>query len=372
MTENKTRDIETCLRERVVPPEGSRHGLIIGIEQYRDSRLNLHCAAADAKAIFDLMTDADCGMFPKDNVRLLLNEEATRGGIWRAMSALRRSAGAEDTVWIYYAGHAAPEGSNLYWVTHDADIDDLYGTGLGNDQISKVLADIPAKRMLVLLDCCYAAATAAQKNPARAVLTADELFSCYKGHGRITLASSDGKEKSVELGDVGHGAFTYFLEQGLRGEADADGDGIVTADELWRYLRAKVTDASQKAGNAQTPVLLGEMRHDFPLSLNPLEFGRRRKISDAIRAIVGVAADQLTTEEGRGCLDLLRRNARNQAEKDLMVELPSLLEDRLRITTLRRLIATVRETASVAPSAAAIDSAPHEQRAEKKYLPSLQ
>jgi len=354
VSHNTTRDITAFLRQRVVPPGGSRHGLVVGIEQYRDARLNLRCAGADAKAIFDLMTDPDCGMFPKDNVRLLLNEQATREAIWRALSALRRSAGENDTVWVYYAGHAAPEESNIYWVTHDADVDDLYGTGLSNDQISKVLADIRAKRLLVLLDCCHAAATAAQKNPTRSVLTADEVFSCYKGHGRITLASSDGQEKSVELGDVGHGAFTYFLEQGLRGKADADGDGVVTADELWRYLRAKVVDASQKAGNAQTPVLIGEMRHDFALSLNPLEFGRRQHIAEAIRNLVGVGSDQLTTEEGRTCLELLRRDAHNEAERDLMAEFASLLEGRLRISTLRRLIDDVRETAPSAETASTV------------------
>lgn len=103
MSENKTRDIAAYLRERVVPASGSRHGLVIGIEQYRDARLNLRCAAADARAIYDLMTDPDCGMFPKKNVRLLLDGEATREGIWRALSALRRNAGEHDTVWIYWA-----------------------------------------------------------------------------------------------------------------------------------------------------------------------------------------------------------------------------------------------------------------------------
>jgi hypothetical protein len=338
----KTRDIVALLRERVVPPGGGRHGLVIGIEQYRDERLNLRCATADAKVIFDLMIDPDCGMFPKDNVRLLLNEEATREGVWRALSSLRRSAGENDTVWVYYAGHAAPEESNLYWVTHDADVDDLYGTGLSNDQISKVLNDIRSKRLVVLLDCCHAAATATQKNPTRAVLTAEEVFACYKGHGRITLSSSDGKEKSVELGDVGHGAFTYFLEKGLRGEADADGDGVVTADELWKYLRAKVVDASQRVGNAQTPVLIGEMRHDFALSLNPISVGRKRKLVDLVTSLIGLGADRLSTEEAEVCVEIIKRPPRTPQEESLVQELHKSLGREPNISLLKVLIESVK------------------------------
>lgn len=343
MSGESTRDIAALLRERVIPRGGNRYGLVIGIEEYKDSRLNLRCAAADAKAIFDLMIDSDCGMFPKDNVRLLLNEYATRESIWRALSALRRDAGENDTVWIYYAGHAAPEDSLIYWVTHDADVDDLYGTGLSNHQLSRVMNDMRARRLLVLLDCCHAAAMAAQKNKSRALLSADETFAGYKGHGRITLSASDGKEKSVELGDIGHGAFTYFLEKGLRGEADADGDGVVTADELWHFLRSKVVDSSRKAGNTQTPVLLGEMQHDFALSLNPLEFGRRQKIGDTIRRMVGMGKSQLTTTEGHVCLELLRRAPRNEAERDLMAEFSALLEGSIRLNTFRRLIEDVRD-----------------------------
>src|SRR6185436_10072009 len=105
------RDIQAVLREQVVPAGASRHGLVVGVERYRDSRLNLRCARADAQAIYDLMTDAECGLFPKENVKLFLDDEATTENIWRSLAGLRKAAGPEATVWIFYAGHAAPEGS---------------------------------------------------------------------------------------------------------------------------------------------------------------------------------------------------------------------------------------------------------------------
>jgi len=344
-----TRDIEAHLRGQVVPEGAARHGLVVGIEEYRDRRLNLRCARADAQIIYDLMVDPDCGMFPPDNVRLLVDGEATRQNIWRALAALHRSAGEDDTVWIYYAGHAAPEDKSVYWVTHDSDVDDLYGTGLSNDQIAGVLNDIRVRRLVVILDCCHAAATSIQKNPTRALPTAEEVFASYQGEGRVTLSSSDGKEKSVELSDVGHGAFTYFLHKGLRGEADTDGDGVVTADELWTYLHRKVAEASRKVGNPQTPMLLGKMSHEFPLSLNPTAAGRKKQIAQAIESLIGLGDDRLSTGEARFCLELLRDGPKTQAEEEVWRLLDAAPDTMPEARLLKVLIAAAQHSAAAGP-----------------------
>src|SRR5690606_31266495 len=108
------------------------------------------------------------------------------------------------------------------------------------------------------------------------------LFGRFEGRGVVTLAASDGAQKSVELSEQGHGAFTYYLVKGLRGEADdeGDGDGVVTADELWSYLRKKVEEASRQAHNRQTPVLMGMMTHDVALTLNSAALAERRTLAE--------------------------------------------------------------------------------------------
>ncbi len=336
------RDIQVALRGQVVPVGATRHGLIIGIGQYRDSRLNLRCASADAKAMHQLMTDADCGLFSDENVRLLLDAEATRENIWLELANLCRKAGPDDTVWIYFAGHGALEGSRSFWVTHNADVDNLRGTALDQRHLVDFLDDIPAQRLLVLLDCCHAAATAARKNATRATIAAEAVLGAFKGKGRITLSSSDGREKSVELTDCGHGAFTYFLERGLRGEADLDGDGVVTVDELWRFLEDKVKDASQAVGEPQTPVLIGELTHDFALTLNPIVTQEKGRLAEAIKERSGLGDDKLNTEEGQFCMDLLRFGARNPAGHDVLGELESFIRGSLRLITFRSLIRAAR------------------------------
>src|SRR5262245_40483220 len=115
-----TREIMGSLAERVVPKGTTRHGLVIGIDKYAAERLILRYAVADARALYDLMVDAECGRFPRENVQLLLDEDATTRAVRRALSHLSRQAGDGDMVWIYYAGHASLQNDQAYWVTYDA------------------------------------------------------------------------------------------------------------------------------------------------------------------------------------------------------------------------------------------------------------
>ena len=47
----------------------------------------------------------------------------------------------------------------------------------------------------------------------------------------------------------GHGIFTYYVIKGMEGEADADGDGRVTADELAEYVHTNVRNDTSEQQN---------------------------------------------------------------------------------------------------------------------------
>ena len=345
-TNGITRDISMALRHRIVPANAARHGLVIGVEAYRDARLNLRCARADAMAMYELMVDPAVGMFPTGNVELLVDEKATKDAVWRALVRLSRSSSERDTVWIFYAGHAAPDGLDTYWVTHDAEIDDLLGTALASSEIHRVLGMIRSARLVTFLDCCHAAATSLQRHPTRDVGATRKTLEAFGGHGRITFSSSDGHEKSVELPELGHGAFTYFLSRGLRGEADAAGDGVVTAEKLWTFLRGKVTDASRKVGKPQTPILGGEMSHDMPLTLNPTAAAAHQKFAAAIQGLIGLGPDRLRTDEAEFCLDLLLRQCnKTEEQRNVLGALELAVNGSFNISHLRMLLSAVRPAA---------------------------
>jgi len=121
----------------------TRYNLIIKIQNYTNNQLNLHYTTNNTQSIYKLMVDDQCGMFEREHVRLLLNNDATKQNIWRALSKLKRKVTHSDTVWIYYAGHAAAEDDDMYWVTHDANVNDLFGTALPERMPHQVLLRLP-------------------------------------------------------------------------------------------------------------------------------------------------------------------------------------------------------------------------------------
>jgi len=70
---------------------------------------------------------------------------------------------------------------------------------------------------------------------------------------------------SIELPELGHGIFTYYLVEGLKGAADLNKDGIVTVQELYEYLEQQVAKKSRSVGGNQHPVMKGEMEGALPL-----------------------------------------------------------------------------------------------------------
>ena len=107
-----TKSISVTPRLQSKLAEGKRYALIIGIGRYRDTRIPpLRYTVADARAMYDVLTDPRHGRFPKGNVRLLLDERATLVNIRKGLNWLVREAGEDDTVVVYYSGHCAPEGA---------------------------------------------------------------------------------------------------------------------------------------------------------------------------------------------------------------------------------------------------------------------
>jgi metacaspase-1 len=243
-----------------------RYAVVVGINDYADTAIpDLKYAESDARSVYDTLTDAKIGRFPQKNVTLLLGKDVTPGKIKAALYKLR-GVGKDDLVVIFYSGHGAKEGDEAFWVTQDADHKALPATSLTNSEIRKYLQRIPSQRMVVLLDCCYAASTTK-----KSLTDPKKLFGEFEGKGRATIAGSADNQEALEYEGKKAGVFTHYLVSGLRGAADTNSDGVVTFEEVWRYLGDNVRKASVKQGGLHEPVLISEggITPQFLLTFNP-------------------------------------------------------------------------------------------------------
>ena len=73
----------------------------------------------------------------------------------------------------------------------------------------------------------------------------------------FVFTSSRNDQSSLAFDQSGTGLFTYYLAVGLKGAADADGDGKITTGELSDYIFSRVVEVSRKIRGEQTPQLFG-------------------------------------------------------------------------------------------------------------------
>ena len=286
-------EVRTVILERAKPaapvappappaaPPSTQWAVIIGVGGYENSGVpRLRYSVADADAIYQTLVSAG---FKKENILLLTDKTERKPTLrnikWALGTFLARSAHKDDLVMIYFAGHGASEvdqrgierdGLSKYLVPVDADPDDLYSTALPMDEMQNVLARIEAERITVFLDACYSGAAGGRTFASTKTRTVnvDDIFldRLTRSKGRAIVTASRPSELSIELAELGHGIFTYYLVRGLQGYADTNRDGIVSLQELYEYLAQEVSRKSRQVGGNQHPMLKGELEGVLPLT----------------------------------------------------------------------------------------------------------
>ncbi len=261
----------------VGPPEkisGEKYAVIVGISKYQNAGAgltNLKYADRDAKAFRDFLESPAGGSFHSENIVALFNEEATSKNLRSALFTFLTKPSPQDLVVIYFSGHGAPDPNdsrNLYLLTYDTRPEDMGGTAFPMWQLQDVFGRIlKAKHVISFNDSCHSYGISGQRLGA---VRQNNLVNQYVQHyasqsERAVITASDVSELSAEdeKWGGGHGVFTYFLLQGLKGEADSNKDGTVTAGELFAYLSDKVSKATD---GQQNPQAIPGLAQNLPLS----------------------------------------------------------------------------------------------------------
>jgi metacaspase-1 len=145
------------------------HALVVGISAYQ--RVRPLPAVQDAQDVAAVLADpARCG-YPAANVRMLLEEAATRAAILEALDEFAARTRPTSTAFVYFSGHggalAHRGGAACYLMPVEAAWGApaaLEATAISGEELSRRLRAIVAGRVTVVLDCCRAAGLSEAKD----------------------------------------------------------------------------------------------------------------------------------------------------------------------------------------------------------------
>ncbi len=318
-----------CATGSQASAQGAKYALLIGVGRYASPQIRtLDGPRFDVEAMqTTLVRDWH---FEPARVTSLVDEQATRARILAALDRLIEQSRPGDTVVIFYSGHGTSrqDQKNLHYSLHPATGAIFpYDTSTTSEQsvIDSLIVgrrDLrprfdrldDGRQVLVILDSCYS------RNATRAVALrrgtpkSQPLFGQLQGFAStgteeaypyrniVTLTAASEAEEALDINrqliaegvqtidGQPKGALTDALLHGLQGEANTNGDQVLTLEELFNFTRERV-----KQRFPHTPQLVLPAGYEA-VAKAPL-FGNRSVPTIAGRAIsqvLRVRADQLS------------------------------------------------------------------------------
>ncbi len=250
VAETETSNINSLKRPKI-------WAVIIGVSSYSHMPA-LRYADNDAFHLARFLQSPEGGAVPDEQLRILIDEDATRESILVTMEEIYGQAEPEDMVMLYFSGH----GQKGCFLPIDFD---GFNNRLYHYEINDIFNSCKAKHKVFLADACHSGSYALA---ARGEVD-DMVGRFYDGlkdsaPGTALILSSKPEETSLESLKVRQGVFSYYLLKGLKGEADYNFDGIVMLQELYKYLSENV---SSYTNYRQTPVLKGDYDGTMPVGV---------------------------------------------------------------------------------------------------------
>ncbi len=149
-----------------------------------------------------------------------------------------RAAGRRAEIFLYYSGHSDEEGL-------------LLGSSrLSYAELRSALDRVPANVRVAILDSCASGAFTRAKGGVHGPPFLLDDSNKVQGHAFLT--SSAATEAAQESDRLRASFFTHALLTGLRGAADASGDGVVTLNEAYQFaFRETLAGTESTVGGPQ-------------------------------------------------------------------------------------------------------------------------
>jgi hypothetical protein len=300
--------------------------VIVGAGEFLDKTIDPRPTAdADAKALYDVFTDPKYLGVPPARVKLLLSaadpkrgaEVATRDAIIKAVEAATTQTGKDDLVVLGFFGRGASAADKTVFLTPDAVFKDRAKTALvfGPD-LEASFKKAKGQKILLMMDVHYKGFKAGEEKVAEPTLTdvdnllfgSEDKEESVRPQDRLMLLSGFISTDPLTKGN--NGLFASTVLDALKGTADTppnnegyEPDGLVTTDELVKYLEKEIAAEARKIGKTDKEkeaqaVPIGSRTSHFVITKNPAETAKVQKRLDALAALAkaGTVNEELAKE----------------------------------------------------------------------------
>jgi uncharacterized caspase-like protein len=179
---------------------------------------------------------------PATNVLWLKDNEATLEGLEVAAEKAVQLVKPGGVLWVLYVGHGAPSDTGDDGVLVGADAQhttlQLYARSLPKRALLKTLERGKQARTFVFLDACFSGQSSGGQLATGMMPTLPEKERSLSSKSVVLLTAGTSRQFAGPLQGEARPAFSYLALGGLRGWADDDGDGSVTAGELASFSNA--------------------------------------------------------------------------------------------------------------------------------------
>jgi len=262
-------------------PGKRRLAMFVGISKYKDQRVRqLRVSDRDATVLAAAMQKYG----KLDGACLLTNEHATLSRIRSAFEQLVRESRPGDEVFIYWSGHGGKcadtdgdeeDGQDEFLVPYDAGgetVQARLASVLLDDTFGRWMQDLDGRKVVVILDACYAGGQSAMAKG----INDKDLFPGLLGTNGQDQPFGFLDSELIRTKDIGQGDAAMLCSSGSD-EMSVEGDKLsvmtgfllqrvmqverLTLEDAYRYVKVEVPKFLKDHGadRTQTPMLINHI-----------------------------------------------------------------------------------------------------------------
>ena len=228
---------------------------------------------------------------PSSSIGLLLDSGAAKEDIEKAAAKAATTVGRGGTLWFVFIGHGAPAADQrdgvLLGVDAQQTVSSIASRSIRQQDLFRRLAKGKQARTVAVLDSCFSGRSTAGKPLAPGAMPMLAAKTRRAPRKTLVFTAAMGDQFAGALPRGARPAFSYLMLGALRGWADSDRNGRVTANEAFGYVKEVL--GTLVAGRTQTPDFLGVSSvlaagvAEIGPSLDDIRLGRKATTSRPIQ-----------------------------------------------------------------------------------------